>query len=64
MANVARTGVPPAIAALQNAPKGDPSLLTDEDRARIESNRRKGRKGVSHETVEAMLAERKRRAGG
>lgn len=47
----------PARVALQNAPKGDRSLLTDEDRARIAENDRRGRKGQTQAAVEAMIAE-------
>jgi hypothetical protein len=53
----------PVVAALRDAPKGDPALLTAEDRVRIEQNRRSGRKGVPQAVVEAMLAERKQREG-
>ena len=66
MANIARTGVHPAIAALRDAPKGESSMLTAEDRVRLEENRQRrarGERGVSQEAVEAMLVERKRREG-
>jgi hypothetical protein len=63
MTDAARKRAHPAIEALRNAPKGDGALLTPEDRARIEENERRGRKGVPHETVEAILAERERNGG-
>ena len=53
----------PALEALHRAPKGDPSLLTDEDRARVAANqeaRRLGSKGIPHAAVMNELAERER----
>jgi 4'-phosphopantetheinyl transferase EntD len=45
MTDEARKLAPPALEAIRNAPKGDPSLLTDDDRARIAANQEARRLG-------------------
>ena len=57
--SVRPAAVHPARAALEAAPKGDAGLLTPEDRARIEANRRAGNPGVPHAELMAKLEERR-----
>jgi hypothetical protein len=58
--SVRPASVHPARAALEAAPKGDAALLTPDDRARIEANRRAGNPGVPHAELMAKLEERRR----